>query len=208
MKEEFTRLWTLLRYPFLWTAQQKARLLILAILGACFCIHATPQQPPQQTVTDLKRQNTDLKRQVAELRRKVASLTTQIEALQDSRPVSLASSTLDLQDKCAARGYKDFEDWSFKGKENSDFVAHYSRKLDRCFVQFQNTANEGEFFWRQLFDAYSGKEYGEYAWQQKKDKKYWEVPPFVCHIDTLSGETKYCHSDEEFGALAKIFMEN
>ena len=84
-------------------------------------------------------------------------------------------------------------------------MSHYNAKLDRCFVQFQNTL-AGGFFFRELFDAYSGKEYGEYAWKRDEHKKYWEVPPFDCKVTLLSGGEKFCKSDDEFKELAKVYI--
>ena len=153
--------------------------------------HLSQAQQSNQQDTELRQQIAELKRQVAELNAKLAE--------------KAKSSTLDQQAKCADRAYKDFDEWGYKAKENSDFVGHYNAKLDRCFVQFQNT-NAGGFFWRSLFDAYSGKEYGEYGWKIDEHKKYWEVPPFVCHVTPLSGETEFCKSDDEFLELAKVYM--
>jgi hypothetical protein len=137
-------------------------------------------------------------RQIAELKRQVAELTAKLAE-------KTKSSTLDLQAKCADRAYKDFVEWGYKARDNPDFVGNYNAKLDRCFVQFQHTI-AGGFFWRELFDAYSGKEYGEYGWQRDEQKKYWEVPPFVCHVTPLSGEEIFCKSDDEFQELAKVYM--
>jgi hypothetical protein len=170
--------------------------IIIAIAIACILIHSfkvagqvSEEQSNQQAI-ELKRQVAELKGQVAELNAKLAEQTK--------------SSTLDQQAKCADRAYKDFDEWGFKAKEGSDFVGHYNANLDRCFVQFQDSF--AGFFHRELFDAYSGKQYGEYGWQRREDKKYWEVPPYSCDIVLLSGGRKYCKSDDEFQDLAKVYM--
>jgi hypothetical protein len=59
-----------------------------------------------------------------------------------------------------------------------------------------------------LFDAYEGKTYGEYNWHTVKDKKYWEVPPFMCKVVLPSGDDKLCTSDNEFDELIKTYMES
>ncbi len=115
--------------------------------------------------------------------------------------------TLDQQGKCAVQARKDFEDWSYSAKYNADFVSHYSPTLDRCFVQFQYSIMNTGWFYRQLFDAFGGKMYADYAWRAEKDKKYWEVAPAWCTVTLPSGDKRTCHSDEEFLDMVKVYME-
>lgn len=150
------------------------------------------------------RQIADLQQEVAELNAKLTEVTSQNAELAGRANTN----TLDQQRKCAQQAHQDFEEWGWKDKESSDFVSHYNPTLDRCFIQTQNTDGNGEFFWRHLFDAYGGQDYGEYAWQQQSGKKYWEVRPFVCHVTLPSGEKRYCNSDDEFQDLAKVYMGN
>ena len=144
----------------------------------------------------------ELQQQVADLNQKLTQVTAQNAQLSGRKNAD----TLDQQGKCAQQARSDFEEWGWKNKENSDFVSHYSATLDKCFIQTQNTDGNGEFFWRHLFDAYGGEEYGEYAWQRQNGKKYWEVRPFVCHVISPTGETQYCESEDEFQELAKVYM--
>lgn len=44
--------------------------------------------------------------------------------------------------------------------------------------------------YRNVFDAFEGKEYGAFAWHPEEDKKYWQVPRFECEVTLLSGEKK------------------
>lgn len=115
--------------------------------------------------------------------------------------------SLDQQEKCATRSRKDFEDWGYINKDGADFVSHYNAALDRCFIQTQNRMPGGVFY-RDLFDAYSGKQYGEYGWEENPSKKYWEVPPFSCHVTLPSGEDRSCQSDDDFQKLAAVYMGN
>jgi hypothetical protein len=129
----------------------------------------------------------ELHRQISELKAKLA--------------MGSKGSTLDQQDKCANRALWDFENWGYKAKENADFVGHYNGALDRCFIQTQNTGVNGELFWLELFDAYSGEHLGQYG-LQSKDKQH----PMACHVIVPSGETQFSHSEDEFRKLAKAYM--
>jgi hypothetical protein len=129
-------------------------------------------------------------------------LHLQISDLQAKLTRGSKESTLDQQDKCANRAFWAFENWGYKAKENADFVGHYNAALDRCFIQTQNTGVNGEFFWRELFDAYSGEQYGQYGLQRKNR----EVPLIDCHVILPSGETQSCQSDDEFKKLARVYM--
>jgi hypothetical protein len=133
-------------------------------------------------------------------------LHRQIIDLKAKLAMGSKESTLDQQDKCANRALWDFENWGYKAKPDADFVGHYNAALDRCFIQTQNTLSNGEFFWRDLCDAYSGEQYGQYGWQRKDKQKYWDVPPFVCHVIVPSGEKRFCQSEDEFKKLAMAYM--
>jgi hypothetical protein len=63
------------------------------------------------------------------------------------------------------------------------------------------------FVSKTLSDAFEGSLYGEYNWKSDKVKKYWQVPPFMCKVTLPSGKEKICHSDDEFDALVKQYME-
>jgi hypothetical protein len=154
-------------------------------------------KPPQQYI-----------RQIAELKQKVAQLNQQIAELNAELAAKPKPDTLDVQAKCSERAFKDFDDWGYKVRENADFIGYYNAALDRCFIQTQTsrTTTKGIFAFKELFDAYSGKQYGQYAWESKEGKKYWEVPPFVCSVTVPSGEVKYCNSEDDFLNLAAVYM--
>ncbi len=99
----------------------------------------------------------------------------------------------------------------YKPKHLAGYENHYNTKLNECFIMVQNTdATYAPTIWthKSLFDAYEGKTYGEYSWHTVKNKKYWEVPPFMCRVVSPSGADQFCKSDDEFQELIKIYMEN
>ena len=93
----------------------------------------------------------------------------------------------------------------------ADFRDHYNAALSKCFIEIGSTdykTDPGTIFTSKIVgDAYEGKIYAEYMWHSDKVKKYWEVPPVECHALSLSGEKQTCHSDDEFSALVKKYME-
>jgi hypothetical protein len=121
------------------------------------------------------------------------------------------SNLLDYQEKCAERARKAFNDLGYKPNDMAGYENHYNTRLNRCFVLVQNIdAKHLPTIWtnKNLFDAYEGKTYGEYNWHTVKDKKYWEVPPFMCKVVLPSGDDQYCKSDDEFEKLIKTYMED
>ncbi len=46
-----------------------------------------------------------------------------------------------------------------------------------------------------------GRASGEYLWQAKEGKKFWEVPPVWCRVTKSSGVEVNCKSEAEFNAL-------
>lgn len=144
--------------------------------------------------------------QISVLQKQITLQSQQIEELKTELTEKAKLSSLDQQSKCADRAHKDFEDWGYINKQNADFVSHYNAALGRCFIQTQNTL--ADFFYRELFDAYSGKQYGEYGWEEKPDKKYREVRPFLCDVTPPSGEKRVCESEDDFQKLAAVYMED
>jgi len=60
---------------------------------------------------------------------------------------------------------------------------------------------------RLLIDAYEQREYAEYTWMSRKDKKYWEVPPSICKLIPLSTSEQFCKSENEYKAFVANYME-
>jgi rubredoxin len=120
-----------------------------------------------------------------------------------------AQSTLALQEKCAEGAKKFF--FEFKGQYRSDsnlwpdYTSHYNKKLDRCFIHiFVSTFKDGkeENLSQYLFDVFE-------AGQQSNTLAYGRFQKFpdrtktpVCKVGD-----KICHSEAEFEALIKPYME-
>ena len=121
------------------------------------------------------------------------------------------TATLDLQEKCARQAREEFRLYGWDKHEMADVSNHYNAKLNKCFMQIQDTDAKtvrGTIVTsKSISDAFEGKVYADYIWSTQKNKKYWEVPPLVCKVTLLSGEEKICHSSGEFDELVKQFME-
>lgn len=115
---------------------------------------------------------------------------------------------------CAAQAAREFQAEGYKlNDDNIDnmasFTNHYDPALRVCFVLIESASSttSGRSFSKVLLDAYEGKEYGSYLWFPDPVKKYWEVPPFECHVLTAVGEKRVCKSDDEFNALVNAYMD-
>jgi hypothetical protein len=126
------------------------------------------------------------------------------------------TSSLELQAKCSEQARKFFSDMGFAKNDMAGFENHYNSQMNKCFVQvssskaFKTDAKKSSstlWTYRNVFDAFEGKEYGSFAWHDKEGKKYWEIPPFQCEVTLPSGEKKFCHSDDEFTDLVKVYMQ-
>jgi hypothetical protein len=145
------------------------------------------------------RQNREIDLQQAE----IARLTSEVTTTKQRTP---ASAPLDLQAKCADQARKVFRDLGYKPDGPAAFENHFNVKLNRCFMQIENTTPQGNVN-RNVLDAFEGKEYGTYMWQPQEGKKYWQVPPFMCDVVSTTGEAVTCHSDEEFKSLIRVYLE-
>ena len=136
---------------------------------------------------------------------------TEITAKIATSEVNAKSNLLGYQEKCAEQARKAFNDLGYKPNDMAGYENHYNTKLNKCFVVVESTdAKFAPTIWthKSLFDAYEGKGYGDYSWHTVKDKKYWEVAPFMCKVVLPSGDDKYCNSNDEFEALIKGYMED
>ena len=131
---------------------------------------------------------------------KLAAVDAELSALkQQSKSVSL-----DLQVKCSEQAHKTFVQSRF----NAGYENHYNAKLKKCFIDMQDTTSQGKEYLtnRYVSDAIEGKLYGTYAWHSAHNKKYWEVPPTICEVESLQGEKQRCNSEEEFSKLVQVYM--
>jgi hypothetical protein len=142
-----------------------------------------------------------------EQQRKVRELNAKLES--NSTPAV----SLELQEKCARQAREEFKHEGLEGKQTANFSNHYNPKLGKCFVEVEYTDFKtpgGIFVSRTVVDAFEGKVYASYMWNNNTKKKYWEVPPLKCSVTLLSGEEKLCNSEdgpEGFNAQVKQYME-
>jgi seryl-tRNA synthetase len=139
-----------------------------------------------------------------EQRQQVQQLNAKLESVSKT-------ATLDLQEKCAKQAREEFHSLGWDKHELADVSNHYNAKLNKCFMQIQDTdakSVRGTIVTSTtVADAFEGKVYATYIWSTQKNKKYWEVPPLECKVTLLSGEEKICHSSDEFDELVKQYME-
>ena len=116
---------------------------------------------------------------------------------------------LDLQEKCARQAKAVFESQGWKKNDLAGYTNHYNMKANKCFMEVtnQDIKQSRTSTFRTVSDAFEGKTYAEYFWQSDKDKKYWEVAPFLCRVTPLGGKQGYCKTTDEFDELIKQFME-
>ena len=90
-----------------------------------------------------------------------------------------------------------------------DYESHYNTKINRCLILVTRMYSFGgkTSTSKNLYDAFERREYAEYLWTSRADKKYWEVPPLSCQLAPSHGETKYCKSEDEFNAFVAEYME-
>jgi len=123
--------------------------------------------------------------------------------------------SLQLQEKCAEQAKKVFHSLGYKDTQqnlNTDvYQSHYNTKLGKCFMAVESTnmtTSPGtQFTNRILLDAFEQREYAEYTWMSRKDKKYWEVPPTVCKLIESSTSEQICKSEDDYKAFVAKYVE-
>lgn len=148
----------------------------------------------------LFRQSATIASQEAQL----AAIGAELSALK----LQTKSVSLDIQVKCSEQAHKAFVQSGFKANDWAGYQNHYNAQLKKCFIETQNTTTQGKTVWtyRNVYDAVEGKQYATYAWHTDAEKQYWEVPPFMCNVESPQGEKQQCHSEEEFSKLIQIYM--
>ncbi len=125
----------------------------------------------------------DQRRQVQELNRKLDSLSR--------------TTSFDLQERCAKQADQEFSNLGWKKHEGAVLANHYNQKLNKCFMQVENSDVMGT--WITISDAFEGKVYAVMGLHGDEVKK--------CSVTLLSGEEKTCHAPNEFDALVKEYMQ-
>lgn len=144
---------------------------------------------------------------------KIARLEKENQELAAKLEAVVRSANLDAQAKCAEQGRLAFNESGLKNKGLANYANHYNhynQKLNKCFVQFFTITHEGKgpVIYRSVQDAFEGKVYAEYYWNNSEGKQAPEVIPFTCKVTLLSGEETFCGSDKEFDELLKVYMGN
>jgi hypothetical protein len=135
-----------------------------------------------------------------EQRRQLQELNAKLES-------KSKTTSLELQAECAKQAHEAFKLNGWEGNQWASFTNHYNEKLNKCFVEIENTdtkTSPGKIgVTNTVSDAFEGKVYGQYIWISEKNKQYFEVPPFQCEVTLTSGEKKICRSSDEFDALIR-----
>lgn len=105
--------------------------------------------------------------------------------------------TFDLQERCAKQAREAFLNLGWGKYESAAFENHFNQKLNKCFVQIENSDVMGT--WKTVSDAFEGKVYAVLGLHGDEVKK--------CSVTLLSGEERICRSSDEFDALVKQYME-
>lgn len=117
--------------------------------------------------------------------------------------------SLTLQAQCAKQAKATWDATGFTDRDFASYQNHYNSRLNKCIVYLENrvVSAKSNTENRTVFDAFENKDYGSYIWQSVENKNFNEVPPFVCFVQSASGEKKECHSQDEFDQLIKAYME-
>jgi len=91
------------------------------------------------------------------------------------------------------------------GLIESHFVSHFKPSSNRCFVEIETSliSNGKITEQRYVSDAISGDLLGMYSTIADEPGR----PPLWCDMIDDSGNTKHCHSDDEFTELARQYMK-
>ena len=120
--------------------------------------------------------------------------------------------TINLQAKCAEQAGKTFADLGYKRTELNGYESHYNGTLNKCFIHTESqdsyTVPDAIFAYQNVLDVFEVKQLGSYAWRSNKGKKHWDEEPFVCEVTLPSGDKRFCHSNDEFTELVKLYMED
>ena len=119
-----------------------------------------------------------------------------------------------LQEKCTGKAEEVFQSLGYGGtKSNGDMSAyqsHFNTKLGKCFMAIESTTvtkNGNIVNSKFLLDAYEQREYAEYTWISRNNKKYWEVPPFICKLIPSTASEQFCKTEDEYNKFVTNYME-
>jgi hypothetical protein len=138
---------------------------------------------------------------------KLARLEKENRDLAAKLAATIQAVNLDAQAKCAQQSRAEFDAQAWPKTSMASFTNHYNQKLNKCFMETVTTPSDLKPYvptsFRTVADAFEGKVYADYFWRNATNKKYWEVAPTECKVTTLTGETVFCKSTEEYEQLIK-----
>jgi hypothetical protein len=85
------------------------------------------------------------------LRHQTQEMTAKLNALSKS-------SSLNLQAECAKQARQQFYD----RQEGGEFTSHYNAKMNKCFIQVNDTNPGQGMLSYDVYDAFEGKDYGRF----------------------------------------------
>lgn len=119
-----------------------------------------------------------------------------------------AISDFESQDRCAREAddfYKKFGCRNRESPEISEYRAHYSRRLNKCFIQVTNGSplcNRWNHI-VEIFEVPSGKKVAAFIKILGDGRQYYDYPSVSCE---MSGDV--CSSISEYGNFVRSIMEN
>ncbi len=145
-------------------------------------------------------------------------------ALKVTLPIILAATTsavtahgqsLQQQELCAKQAKAYFLEYNADDQAlrkagitpvNSDYLSHYSNKLNRCFVLVTSTTSTDKRITKnsQLVDAFERRIYATFDITYPQEKP-WDI---YCELAPSLAETSNCSSQAEFDAFVSKYMED
>jgi hypothetical protein len=131
-----------------------------------------------------------------------------LPAIQKQRTDAQVTATKWEQEQQCAKSAADFfngSNWT-QSNVSSGYDNHFDHKLNKCFILVKTWSSQGGsfFFGRLLMDVNGGTQsaLATYSKQVPSGVAEYMVKPFVCTM-----LDRYCHTDEEFDAFVKPYME-
>lgn len=130
---------------------------------------------------------------------------TQLAAANDR----LTAESIAVQSQCAKQARLAWLDMGFTSKDLASYQNHFNVRLKKCMVYLQTQTYSGSVGIEMgtVFDAFENRDYGKYMWKNSTEKKYYEVAPLACDVESSTGESQTCHSKDEFEQMIKVYME-
>jgi hypothetical protein len=120
-----------------------------------------------------------------------------------------SAQSLEQQAICAKQAKTAFEEYSGDPKSSGSnkvntkyqYQIHYNTKLNKCFVDIQETVSVGKNITTgdTLMDAFEQRVYAQYVWASPQIKS--------CDLIPTVGHKKTCSTKDEYDAFVAKYME-